>query len=399
MDNGVGRLLVTSETHFVRDSQGRFWGVAPAGRAAWTRYLDVFDSVRVAARTEAAPRAPVGWVRVDGDRVSVLPLPSYRGVLGYARAAPEIGRVLHDAIAGHRNVLFRVPSPIAALGFLRMSRRQVYGVEVVGDPHDVLAPGAIDHPLRPMLRAVTAARLRQQCGRAAVAVYVTRNALQARYPPGPCTKAYAASNVELADADFADLGKRAAGGAHTRLVTVGSMAQMYKGIDVLLEAVAVLRRLGIPLELYIVGDGRYRAQLEALASGLGISEQTRFLGELDRPGVRETLRSSDIFVMPSRTEGLPRALVEGMAAGLACVGTDVGGIPELLPASDIVPANDAAALAKALLPYCQDENLRAAAGRRNQAIARGYSASELQRVRNTAYAALRAASARNGGRS
>jgi glycosyltransferase involved in cell wall biosynthesis len=73
----------------------------------------------------------------------------------------------------------------------------------------------------------------------------------------------------------------------------------------------------------------------------------RFLGWLPGgPAVRSELDAADLFALPSRQEGLPRAMVEAMARALPCVGSTVGGIPELLLAEDLVPPGDARALAR-----------------------------------------------------
>ena len=62
--------------------------------------------------------------------------------------------------------------------------------------------------------------------------------------------------------------------------------------------------------------------------------------------VRELLDQADLFVLPSKTEGLPRAVLEAMARGLPCVCTSVGGVPEVLSREDLVPPGDAVALAR-----------------------------------------------------
>ena len=78
----------------------------------------------------------------------------------------------------------------------------------------------------------------------------------------------------------------------------------------------------------MIGEGRYRGELQQLATGLGVD--THFTSQLKRAEVMTQLDRADLFVLASRTEGLPRALLEAMARGLPCVATRVGGIPELL---------------------------------------------------------------------
>src|SRR5690606_2487194 len=99
--------------------------------------------------------------------------------------------------------------------------------------------------------------------------------------------------------------------------------------------------------LMVIGQGKHQQELVTLAGSLGLSGRVQFLGQLPAgAAVRAQLDQADVFVMPSRQEGLPRAMIEAMARGLPCIGSTVGGIPELLPPEDMVPPNDADALAR-----------------------------------------------------
>src|SRR5439155_26719861 len=106
-------------------------------------------------------------------------------------------------------------------------------------------------------------------------------------------------------------------------------------------AVAECRQAGLDVTLDIVGDGRFRPELDRLAAELGIREQVCFRGQLPAgEPVRARLDAADLFVLPSRSEGLPRAMVEAMARALPCIGSNVGGILELLAPEDLAPAGD-----------------------------------------------------------
>jgi glycosyltransferase involved in cell wall biosynthesis len=106
-----------------------------------------------------------------------------------------------------------------------------------------------------------------------------------------------------------------------------------KGHDVLLRAAAIELAAGRPWSLLLVGDGALEHECRHLAEELGLAELTHFCGFAE--DVRPFYRAADAVVMPSFSEGLPRALLEGMAMGLAPVGSDIGGIRELLADSDV----------------------------------------------------------------
>lgn len=130
-----------------------------------------------------------------------------------------------------------------------------------------------------------------------------------------------------------------------RIGTLGRLIHQ-KGLDVLLEAVKrVVRERDVQVE--IAGEGELRADLERAASGLPVT----FLGRIDGPpAVAEYLRSLDLYVMPSRYEGLPNAMLEALACGVPVVATDAPGMAE---ATDymvrLVPSDDPDALARAIV--------------------------------------------------
>ena len=166
------------------------------------------------------------------------------------------------------------------------------------------------------------------------------------------------SSVELGEADLRDNSarRRRPGGGPLRLITVGSLAQLYKGTDVLIQAVALCVRTGINLTLTIVGDGQYRPMLEATANRLGLADHVVFAGALPGPSaVKACLDEADLFVLPSLTEGLPRALIEAMARGLPCIASEVGGIPELLTDDDMFPPARADELARKIADVINDD--------------------------------------------
>lgn len=96
-----------------------------------------------------------------------------------------------------------------------------------------------------------------------------------------------------------------------------------KDIDTFIQAMQILKRKNVPFQTLILNDGSERKRLEKLCNELGISEDVYFLGK--RKDVSEILKASDIFILPSKKEGMSNALLEAMATPLACV---VSAIPE-----------------------------------------------------------------------
>lgn len=127
------------------------------------------------------------------------------------------------------------------------------------------------------------------------------------------------------------------------LLFIGDM-RMLKGVDVLIDAIAMLNAAS-PVNACLVGDGPDLERFKAQASGLGLAEKVTFPG---RMGARQAFEMGRILVMPSRAESFPYVVLEACAAGVPLIASAVGGIPEVLGPSCLVPAGDARALASRL---------------------------------------------------
>ncbi len=137
-----------------------------------------------------------------------------------------------------------------------------------------------------------------------------------------------------------------------------------KGLGVLLDAFARVRA-AVDAHLLLAGDGPLREQLEGDLLARGLNASVHFLGS--RNDVPSLLKSVDAFVFPSRTEGLPNALLEAMAAGKAIVTTDVPGCRDLIRDGVnglVVPYGNAVALAGAIRAALTDRSLSRRLGER-----------------------------------
>ncbi len=131
-----------------------------------------------------------------------------------------------------------------------------------------------------------------------------------------------------------------------------------KGLDVLIRAVAEASK-HCPLLLLIVGEGELRSQVEDWVQGSGIADRIHMLGRRD--DVASILKSADLFAFPSRTEGLPNALLEAMAVGLPIITTDAPGCRDLIQnerTGIVVPVDDHHRMAEAMLRVLGDAPLK-----------------------------------------
>ncbi len=394
------KLAVVLEHRFARTPDGAVWTDGPFGHSFFGRYLRVFDQVRVVARLAEAAQAEPYWVRADGEGVGFRAFPYYVGPRQYLARRGEIRRAAAGLLPPGEAVILRVPSQLAvSLAPTVRKQRRPYAVEVVGDPYDAFAPGTHRHPLREAFRRHGLFHQKKLCRQAAAAAYVTEHALQRRYPPGPDAFTTHYSSVELPPEAFVkEPGPPRALGQPLRVITVGSLDHFYKGPDTLLEALSLLNSGALlersrdhepGIELTFVGDGERRHELENMARRLGIENRVVFRGRASAgAAVRHELDRADLFVLPSRQEGLPRAMIEAMARGLPAIGSSVGGIPELLPPECVVPPDDPHALAACIQRLDNDQAEAKALAARNLAKSREYSEESLAPRRDAFYRRL-----------
>ena len=389
------KVLLTSEARFERTPDGTVWGSAAYGHALWRRYLDVFTSVLIAARVREVREPSHGCTQASSPEIQFWPVPVYAGLGGLLRHLRATRSRLAEAVRRSDAVIVRVPSPLAYLtARAAAANGRPFGAEIVGDADQVFAPGAFHHPLRGAIRHLAATGQRHLSRDAVAVLYVTREALQRRYPTAG--RSFAASDVALDDFAFCDVQRQEwKPPAPFVLVTVGGLDQPYKGTAILLEAISVLRRSAQPVRLRIVGGGRLLPQFRQQCESLGLATDVEFLGQQDATGVRAALDSAHLFVLPSLTEGLPRALLEAMARGLPAVATRVGGVPELLAADCLVAPGDAHELASRIVAMMADPVGRRRCGEANRAHARVHHERRHTSVRREFFETVRRASAQD----
>ena len=156
-----------------------------------------------------------------------------------------------------------------------------------------------------------------------------------------------------------------AGFAERDSIVFGTVGRMHGVKDQETLARAFVRlcgqrpELAARLRLVLLGDGPLRQTCIDLFADAGLSEQTWLPGSRDN--VPEIMRALDVFVLPSRAEGISNTILEAMACGLPVIATDVGGNAELVDSGHtgaLIPSNDPAALARQMAVYADDPQLR-----------------------------------------
>lgn len=321
------------------------------GMALWNRYLKHFNTICIICRVcDVFNLSEIkSFEKISDPRLMIIELPNYVGLYGFIKSKKIIDSILKNIIVDDGAYICRLPGQIGGMVIDVLRQKKIkYGCEVVGNPWDVFSKGSISHPLRPIIQVLSFLQLKKQVYAADAVLYVTKKTLQKYFPARNEIFNIGISDVILKKNIIREMPRDLMHKDIYNIVSIGSLSQLYKGPDVAIEAVKKLEGKKIKCKLHWLGDGKYLLDMKKLAKKLDISDCIVFHGNVSSNEVHAILDSADVFVLASRTEGLPRALIEAMAHGLPCIGTKVGGIPELLTEDVLINKEDSSALADLL---------------------------------------------------
>lgn len=290
----------------------------------WNRYLDVFDKLHLTGRLTLTHTKP-DTAPLD---LSQIQFHSLRN--NWFLFIIDLLIVLFNLRKIQLHYCLRLPSISSSLvGIYLLIRNKSFGCEVVGDPWDSFANKG-----NFILRSFSLLLWLLQkilCKEAKCIAYVTKFSLQNKYPSGSNAFSTYYSSINLTNDYF---NKRAIFKIDNelRLIHVGTMnSNIYKGQDFIIKVLSKLRfELNLNIRLDLIGDGPSLHYLKELSSNMNCEDIVFFHGKLDRNSLNRLYDQSHILIFPSKSEGLPKVVIEAQARGIPCVGTNVGGIPELI---------------------------------------------------------------------
>ena len=372
-----------------KDEIGRHYSPV-INNTVFNRYLGHADSLKVAIRVDnfKNPQDAGKSKLIDETNVEIIPVPNLSSAYGIVFNRAEAMSILADQMKKVDYSIIRLPSFIGQVA-VKVARKlqKPYLVEVVGCPWDSLWNYGLKGKLiAPWLTL----SMKRQVKDARYVIYVTNSFLQSRYPTkGLSTNC---SNVEINAVDDMILQSRIdkihKNSEKLILGTTAAVNVPYKGQQYVIEALGRLKKEGITDFIYqMVGDGD-RSRLEQVIRENDVMDQVEFLGVKTHEKVFEWLDSIDIYVQPSRQEGLPRALIEAMSRGLPAIGAATGGIPELI-APECIFSNTASNIDEIceLLRSYTPERMEQEA-RRNHENSKKYLIDHIKRRRNQLLDAL-----------
>lgn len=334
------------------------------------RYQFFGDHVNFLVRIRPIPKEEATrLIPFSSPNFDVIKVPEFASPHLFIRNNARIDRIIETSVRQNDVLIARLPSYIGRKAIQYAQKwNKPHLAEIVGCPWDALT----NHSLLGKLYAPYARyALKNQLENLPFALYVTEKFLQDRYPCKGFTVGI--SDVVLQELSRDNLRKRLEKietlKKHRRPIILGTAAGIdikYKGQGYVISAIKRLKEEGLDFKYILVGKGtgqRLRKQIYAL----GIGDQVEFRGQIRHDQVFDYFDELDIYVQPSKQEGLPRAVVEAMSRACPVIGAATGGIPELIDKNFIFPRGNVSCLVDLLKKMSPDQMERQAKQNFNRA--------------------------------
>lgn len=359
------------------------------------RYLRVFDKLRLVLRTKNVGEEPGrGYYKVDKNRVEIWPFPFFSGPKQYAQVFFKGKKAMYGVTNNCDVAVLRLPSTTAyqVLPYV-LKNKLPYAVEVVSDPFDAMKVTSKSINKYYFWRWYK--DLQKACKYADGVACVTREYLQQRYHPSKAnavTANYSSvslhKNLYAAPKSFPQ--KKSFEVIHTaNNVTYGRN----KGHKELIEVISILNKKDYDVYVNFLGkdyDNGF-AKLTEYATTLGVQDKVKFSGFVaSKADLMNCLHNADLFVLPTKVEGLSRSVIEAMAVGLPTITTNVAGNPELIQKDFLVDDfNDVENIAQKIINLISNPQLYEATSKYNFENSKNYEASVLEAKRDEFYKRLK----------
>lgn len=321
------RLLISTQSTVEYDGHHHYGNTI---RALWNRYRSFADQCTIICYEKSIQNATQDRLEDEIKLVFVQKINSIKTMV--SDIAKQNAIIAEEQVRQADFCIVHLPSGngYQVIGYCKKYAKP-YLTVVCGCPWDALWNHGWKGKL--MARKAYKALLRVQSS-APYSIYVTNEFLQKRYPTDG--KSIGCSNVNIStgiegvmDKRMENIKKRNSSGRILKIGTAAAVDVPYKGQEYVIRALSKLKKKGIYYEYHLIGKGD-DSRLRSIAKKVGVEEQVYFHGAIPHEKVLDFLDEMDLYVQPSKQEGLPRSLIEAMSRGLLCLGSKTAGIPELL---------------------------------------------------------------------
>lgn len=323
--------LVFAHDHIFYENNNLYYSNGGLSKEVLRRYTDVFTNVNIVSRQELLDKIDDNLTLATYKNINFIKVPDFKSIK-MLRNLYKAENIIKKEVINADFLIARLPSMIGNIAIKYAKKySKPYLVEVVGCSWDA----HWNYNFKGKIIALSSyIKQKRSVKNSEYAIYVTKEFLQKRYPSKGVS--VNCSNVLIDDWDDTNIRKRINTIKNmdiTEKIAIGTTAAVdvrYKGQDSVIRALSKLKKNGLTnFEYHLVGGGN-QSYLKAVAKEYDVVDQVVFKGSMPQRDVLNWLDTIDLYIQPSKTEGLPRALIEAMSRGLFALGADVGGIPELL---------------------------------------------------------------------
>lgn len=363
------KIYYITENRYFKTFDGRIWSSTYQGYYWWPKLISVFSQVIVVARVKKIKRISKNYILVSGNNINFYELPNFIGPLGIVANLGKLIKRFKKLDYYGSAVIVNLPS-IFSFFLIKILANYPYSVFVVGDPEKVYSRGVSKNFFRFFIQYYLTATQKILCNHTSTISYVTKNQLQKRYPANKAIFSNNFSDVDLCDNDFVKKSKVYKNNVSYQIVFVGNFYELCKGQIELIRSFTILNQVK-KFHFTMIGGGKYLDKCKRLSKRLKINN-LRFTGSVDRQKIINILRNSDVFILPSKSEGMPRALIEAMAQGIVCLSTPVGGISEILSKEQLIDQVSPWSIANKILKLTDNTPLMNKIAHRNLQISKKF---------------------------
>ena len=386
--------LLVSCDEYIYHVNGKYYAGSESRKEFLTRYLRIFNKVRYVLRCIEEDDLKPGRALLDDERIEIIPVPIFHGPVQYAIKYFEIRKAIYGATIGCDAAILRLPSTVAQ----RISRQVLkagipFATEIVFDACD--GATTANNVFEKVLWRIIDRQMRSTCAKADGVSCVTAKYLQQRYFSKKTNHFESSYSTLNLDKSFFTSPRPYPNKAVFTIAHVDLQIGLHsrKGTDIIIRALAKLKKeKNIIVNVKFAGDDwdNSKETIMNYAKEYGVEVQVDCPGLLSRTELSSLLDRSDLFVLPTKAEGLPRVIIEAIAKGLPTITTPASGNPELISEDYLVPFYDVDTLADKIERLVTDKYEYERVSKRNYEHSLQFEGSILQERRDEFYRKLKA---------
>lgn len=386
------RILLPCDNYLYRYN-GEIYAKSQEEYDLFKRYIRVFDFLRLVGRCSDVNELKPTYVPITDSRIEIVTLPMFRGPFQFLKVFKDIKNRIKNIYDGVDAGVLRLPSIMGSyMGYEMIRRHLPYITENLYDSQDGYRSS--ERLSEIILWRLMDCLQRHLCYKADGVSCVTQYYMQRRYYTKKKDGFYSHYSTLALYPSFYTAPrkfpsqKKTFGIIHIANPVVTKGRKGHEQMIMMLERVV---KKDINANVFFIGGGTEEEinKLKVFANECGVGDRVTFTGFLSKDEIRKFLLESDLYVMPTKAEGLPRVVIEAMSVGLPCISSKISGLPELLDSHYLTEYHDVDKMANLVIELLTRPELYESVSRENYEKSKAYEASILEARRDLFYAKLK----------